>query len=69
MWDYDYEDKILQKFRGNQFARLLLKLGLVREAFELRIRSYGFMFDIFIVYKSNATHQWNGYQGNRQLFR
>ena len=69
MWDYDYENKILQKFRGNINATVVSTLGLVKEAFELRITSNNFMFDIFLVYKSNETHQWNGYQGNRQLFR
>jgi hypothetical protein len=75
MWNDHYENKILEKFRGNNFTSLILTLGLVKEAFELRLqsinkqRTHRFSFDIFLIYKLNETYQWNGYQGNRQLFR
>jgi hypothetical protein len=47
-----------------------MSLGLIREAFELRLLSTSeFTIDIFLIYKINATYQWNGYQGNRNLYR
>jgi hypothetical protein len=69
MWNYDYDDRILEKFRGNEILYLYQTLGLIREAYELRTIYSRFTFDIFLVYKLNETYQWNGYQGNRQLFR
>ena len=69
MWNYDYEDKILETLRGNKILHVYSTLGLIREAFELRTISKGFTFDIFLVYKLNETYQWNGYQGNRRLYR
>ena len=70
MWDYEYEDKILQKFRGNKNAKLAMTLGLLKQGFELRlISSLSYTIDIFLMYKINTTYQWNGYQGNRVLYR
>ena len=69
IWSHNYEDKLLKKFLGNKIVNVYSTLGLVKEAFVLRLLSQDFSFDIFLIYKLNETHQWNGYQGNRQLFR
>jgi hypothetical protein len=70
IWDHEYEDKIANAFKGNKNALLVQTLGLKREAFELRLfTSLKFTVDIFLMYKINETYQWNGYQGQRKLFR
>lgn len=70
IWDYEYEDKILQYFRANNKARLGMTLGLIKEGFELRLLTdLGFTIDLFLMYKVNNEYQWNGYQGNRVLYR
>ena len=70
MWDYEYEDKIKQYFRGNKEVTLGIELGLIEMAYELRLfTSLAFTIDIFLMYKLNNTYQWNGYQGERKLYR
>ncbi len=70
IWDHEYEDKIANAFKGNKNALLAQTLGLKREAFELRLfTSLKFTVDIFLMYKINETFQWNGYQGQRKLYR
>ena len=71
MFNYDYDPKIFREFRKNTSeARVVMKLGLVREAFELRIFTVNSLtVDIFLTYKINDTYQWNGYQYERRLFQ
>ena len=69
MWAHDYDDVIGKKFKGNKKAMLGLTLGLKKEAFELRLISFSYTVDIFLVYKLNDEFQWNGYQGMRKLYR
>ena len=69
MWNYDYDDRILETFRGNSNLSIALTLGLLEEAFELRLFSASkFTLDLFLMYKFNKTYQWNGYQIKRHLF-
>jgi hypothetical protein len=61
MWDHEYDDSILEKFKGNKKAMLAQTLGLKREAFELRLLSSKFFtMDIFLMYNLNESFQWNG---------
>ena len=70
MWNYDYDDKLASKFRGNKNVMLVLRLGILKEAFELRLLSqFGIAIDISLIYSVNETFQCNGYLVERQMFR
>jgi hypothetical protein len=70
MWEHEYDDRIKNAFKGNKNATLAMTLGLRNEAYELRLyTSLKFVVDIFLVYELDEKFQWNGYQGNRKLYR
>lgn len=60
----DFEKKIKKFFLGNQDMGLWLRLGYLNENYELRLKPKQldkFIFDLFLTYDYNSTHQNNGY--------
>ena len=69
IWSHEYEVKIKKHFLGNKIVRVWGTLGLVNDSYEFRMYNDKFTFDMFLVYKTNSTHQWCGYQVNRDKFK
>jgi hypothetical protein len=47
-----------------------MTLGIPKEGFELRLLTHdGYTIDLFLMYKIDEKLQWNGYQGNRVLYK
>jgi hypothetical protein len=47
-----------------------MTLGIPKEGFELRLLTDdGYTIDLFLMYKIDDELQWNGYQGNRVLYK
>ena len=60
----DYEKKIKKFFLGNLDMSLWLRLGYINENYELRMINKDldkFIFDLFLTYDFNSTHQYSGY--------
>ena len=69
LWANEYDDRIKEKFLGNEIVRVWSTLGLVNDSFEFRLFNDHFTFDMFLVYPFNLTDQWCGYQVNRTKYR
>jgi hypothetical protein len=65
----EYDTRLKKTFIGNKIVRLWSTLGLLNDSYEFRMFNDRFTFDLFLVYKTNQTHQWCGYQVNRSKFR
>ena len=64
MKSYDYDKKIKKNFLGNPDISLWLRLGFTNDSYELRLKSPDpdkFIFDLFLSYEVNETHQYSGY--------
>lgn len=69
IWAHEYDARIKKHFLGNKIVRVWGTLGLINDSFEFRLYNDQFTFDMFMVYKTNLTHQWCGYQINRVKFK
>ena len=71
MWNTEFDTELFEAFRSNSTeARVVTKLGLVKEAMELRILTTSYLtVDIFLTYKINDTFQSNGYHYERILYQ
>ena len=69
VWSHEFETKIKRHFLGNPIVRVWGTLGLYNDSYELRLYNDLFTFDMFLVYKTNDSYQWCGYQVNQSKFK
>ncbi len=70
IWSDDFETKIKEHFLKSDKMRLAITIGLIKEAYELRLFSKtSKTFDLFLMYKHNESFQWNGYHTQRHIYR
>lgn len=70
MWYNEYDNNLKKHFIENEDIRLAIAIGLPQEGYEMRLLSRTHRtFDLFLVYKYNETHQWNGYHFKRYVYR
>jgi hypothetical protein len=69
VWAHEYEPRVKRHFMGNKIVRVWGTLGLMNDSYELRLYNDLFTFDMFLVYKTNGSDQWCGYQVNQSKFK
>ena len=69
MFSEDYDPIIKKSFLGNKNLFLRTALGLPDEGLELKVWNEFFNYDIFFLYKSNATHMWSALHGSTRLYK
>ena len=69
LWIEEFEEKIIDKFIGNEKIRLLLSFGNPNDSYELRFTDDFFQYDAFYLYKHNATHQFLPYFDGDYAFK
>lgn len=69
IWSHEYDPKIRLHFTNNTDTRLVYMFGVRNDSYELRLKAQSVTYDLFIVYKHNATTQWCGYQLGRKKYR
>ena len=57
----EFDQRIINKFLGNENFKLLLSFGLPNESYELRFTAENFQFDCFFIYNYNTTHRFAPY--------
>ena len=78
----DYDEKIIEKFKGDKLTPLFSTLGLLNDSLEIRLtnsKKPRFTYDLFLAYEfsekelskinSEINLQWSGFQNEKRKFR
>ena len=69
MFSEDYDPIIKKSFLGKRNLYLASSMGLPDEGLELKVWNGLLNYDIFFLYKSNATYMWSALHGSTRLYK